>query len=44
MLESLAEPVLSCGNDVGGDVSDELDEEEVVDKRGTTIATGFTCN
>ena len=38
------EPVLSCGNDVGGDVPDELDEQEVVDKPGTTIATGFTCN
>ena len=35
------EPVLSCGNDVGGDVPDELDEQEVVDKPGTTIATGF---
>ena len=38
------EPVLSCGNDVGGDVPDELDEQKVVDKPGTTIATGFTCN
>ena len=26
------EPVLSCGNDVGGDVPDELDEQKVVDK------------
>ena len=26
------EPVLSCGNDVGSDVPDELDEQEVVDK------------
>ena len=43
MLESLVEPVFSCGNDVGGDVPDELDKEEVVDKPGTTIATGFTC-
>ena len=43
MLESLVEPILSCGNDVGGDVPDELDEQEVVDKPGTTIATGFTC-
>ena len=42
MLESVVEPVLSCGNDVGGDVPDELDEQEVVDKPGTTIATGFT--
>ena len=32
MLESIVEPVLSCGNDVGGDVPDELDKEEVVDK------------
>ena len=31
------EPVLSCGTDVG--VADELDEEEVVDKPGTTIGT-----
>ena len=38
------EPVFSCGNDVGGDAQDELDKEEVVDKPGTTIATGFTCN
>ena len=38
------EPVLSCGNDVGGDVPDELDKEDVVDKPGTTIANGFTCN
>ena len=37
------EPVPSCGNDVGGDVPDELDEQEVVDKPRTTIATGFTC-
>ena len=28
------EPVLSCGNDVGGDVPDELDEQKVVDKPG----------
>ena len=38
------EPALSCGNDVGGDVPDELDEQEVVDHTRTTIATGFTCN
>ena len=38
------EPVLSCGDDVGGDVPDELDEQKVVDKPGTTIATGFTWN
>ena len=44
MLESLVEPVISCGNDVGGDVPDELDKEDVVDKPGTTIATGLTCN
>ena len=44
MLESFVEPALSCGNDVGGDVPDELDKEEVVDKPGTTRATGFTCN
>ena len=37
------ELILSCGNDVGSDVPDELDKEEVVDKPGTTIATGFTC-
>ena len=28
------EPVLSCEDDVGGDESDELDEEDVVDKPG----------
>ena len=44
MLESHVEPVLSCGNNVGGDVPDELDEQEVVDTPATTIATGFTCN
>ena len=38
------ELVLSCGNDVEGDVPDQLDEQEVVGKPGTTIATGFTCN
>ena len=38
------EPVLSCGDDVGGDVPDKLDEQEIVDKPGTTIATGFTCS
>ena len=38
------EPAFSCGNDVGGDVPDELDEQEVVDHPRTTIATGFTCN
>ena len=38
------EPVLSCGNDVGGVVPDELDKEDVVDKPGTTIANGFPCN
>ena len=27
-----------------GRVPDELDEQEVVDTPGTTIATGFTCN
>ena len=32
------EPVLSCGNDVGGVERYELDEE-VVDKPGTTIGT-----
>ena len=37
------EPVLFCGNDVGGDVPEELDKEDVVEKPGTTIATGFTC-
>ena len=31
------ESVLSCGNDVG--VSDELEEEEAVDRPGTTIGT-----
>ena len=31
------EPVLSCGNDVGGVEPDKLDEEDVVDKPGTTI-------
>ena len=30
MLEALVEPVLSCGNDAGSDVPDELDKEEVV--------------
>ena len=35
------EPVLSCGNDVGGHVPDELDKEDVVEKPGTTIATVF---
>ena len=40
--ESLVEPVLSCGNDVGGDVPDELDKEDVVDKPGTTLATGLS--
>ena len=44
MLKSFVEPVLSCGNDVGSDVPDELDKEDVVEKPGTTIATGFTCN
>ena len=44
MLESLVEPVHSCSNDVGGDVPDELDKKDVVDKSGTTIATRFTCN
>ena len=44
MPESLVEPVLSCGNDFGGNLPDELDEQEVVDKAGTTIATGLTCN
>ena len=34
------EPVLSCGNDVG--VADELDEEEAVDKPGTTTGTYFS--
>ena len=38
------EPVLFCGDDVGRDVRDEHDEQEVVDKPGTTIATVFTCN
>ena len=33
------EPVLSCVN-VGGDVPDELDEQEVVDQPGKTTATG----
>ena len=33
MLKSFDEPVLSaCGNDVGGDVPDELDKEDVVEK------------
>ena len=45
MLESL---VLSlyfpAVYDVGGDVPDELDKEDVVDKPGTTTATDFTCN
>ena len=41
MLESVLSPVLSCVND---DVPDELDEQEVVDKPETTIATGFACN
>ena len=31
------EPRLSCGNDVG--VADELDEEEAIDRPGTTIGT-----
>ena len=44
MLESLVEPVLSCGNDVRGNVADVRDEQEVVDKPGTTIASGFTCD
>ena len=44
MPESQVEPVLSCGNDVGGNVPDELDEQEVVDEAGTTIATGFVCD
>ena len=38
------EPVLSCGNHVGGDVPDDLDKEDVVDKPGTTIANVFTSN
>ena len=33
------ELILSCGNDVGNDVPDDLDEKEVVDKPETTIAT-----
>ena len=35
---------LSCGNDVGSDVPDELDKEDVVDKPGTIFATCSTCN
>ena len=31
------EPVPSCGDDFGGVVPDELDEEEVVDNPWTTI-------
>ena len=34
MLELGFEPVLSCEDGVGGDESDELDEEDVVDKLG----------
>ena len=33
------DPVPSCGDDVGGVVPDELDEEEVVDNPGKTIGT-----
>ena len=33
------EPVLSCGDGVGGVVLDELDEEEVVDNPKTTTGT-----
>ena len=39
MLEKGVEPVLSWGDDVGGVVPDEPDEEEVVDNPGTTIGT-----
>ena len=34
MLRMGFEPVLSYEDDVGGDESDELDEEDVVDKSG----------
>ena len=36
------EPVCSCGNDVGCVEPDELDEEEIADKPGTTIGTQFS--